>query len=125
MAVALFLFALGAAASLVGDHSHIVTGTTEYLSDAVPFVWSSPVWFPVVVAAATVSIAEVRLHLPNPRDYVTTGGVVAAVVGPRDGGGRGSAAGGPLLGEISLRQDGRIRGVTANRDSPEATSAAQ
>jgi hypothetical protein len=82
--VAAFLFALGAAASLVGDHSHIVTGTTEYLSDAVPFVWSSPVWFPILVAAATVSLAEVRLRLPNLRDHVTprwgTAGV-AAVVG--------------------------------------------
>jgi hypothetical protein len=70
--VAAFLFALGAAALLVGDDSHIVTGTTEYPSDAAPFVWSSPVWFPVVVAPVSVSIAEVRLHLPNPRDYVTT-----------------------------------------------------
>ncbi|MGH3678512.1 MAG: hypothetical protein ACRDU5_22785 [Mycobacterium sp.] len=42
--VAVFLLVLGAVAALVGDHSHIVTGTTEYLSDAVPFVWSSPIW---------------------------------------------------------------------------------
>ncbi len=59
------LFVLGAAASLVGDHSHVATGTTEYLSDAVPFVWSSPVWFPLLVALATVSIAEIRLHMPG------------------------------------------------------------
>jgi hypothetical protein len=39
------LFTLGAAASLIGDHSHVATGTTEYLTDAVPFVWSSPIWF--------------------------------------------------------------------------------
>jgi hypothetical protein len=25
-----FLFALGAAASLIGDHSHVATGTTGY-----------------------------------------------------------------------------------------------
>jgi hypothetical protein len=82
--VALFLFGLGAAASLVGDHSHIVTGTTEYLSYAVPFVWSSPIWFPVLVAFATVSIAELRLHLPDLRTSVTARqGIagVAAVVG--------------------------------------------
>ena len=69
--VAVFLFVLGAVAALVGDHSHIVTGTTEYLSDAVPFVWSSPIWFPILVGAATVSIAELRLHLPTPRTSVT------------------------------------------------------
>jgi hypothetical protein len=27
-----FLFVLGAVASLIGDHSHVVTGTTEYLT---------------------------------------------------------------------------------------------
>jgi len=69
--VSVFLFVLGAAASLVGDHSHIVTGTTEYLSDAVPFVWSSPIWFPILVGLATVSIAELRLHLPAARLSVT------------------------------------------------------
>ncbi|OBA89092.1 hypothetical protein A5662_24340 [Mycobacteriaceae bacterium 1482268.1] len=82
--VAIFLFVLGVVASLVGDHSHIVTGTTEYLSDAVPFVWSSPVWFPLLVAMATVTIAEVRLHLPDLRTTVTARqGIagVAAVVG--------------------------------------------
>jgi hypothetical protein len=57
-----FLFTLGAAASLIGDHSHVATGTTEYLTDAVPFVWSSPIWFPLLVAMATVSLAELRLR---------------------------------------------------------------
>jgi hypothetical protein len=66
-----FLFLLGAVASLVGDHSHVATGTTEYLTDAVPFVWSSPIWFPLLVAVATVSLAELRLHLPAPRTSVT------------------------------------------------------
>ncbi len=82
--VAAFLFVLGALASLVGDHSHIATGTTEYLSDAVPFVWSSPVWFPILVGAATVSVAELRLHLPAARASVTARhglAGVAAVVG--------------------------------------------
>ena len=67
----LVLFLVGAAASLVGDHSHVVTGTTEYFTDAVPFVWSSPIWFPIMVGAATVSLAELRLHLPDPRTTVT------------------------------------------------------
>jgi hypothetical protein len=42
-----FLFTLGAAASLIGDHSHVATGTNEYLTDAVPFIGSSPIWFPL------------------------------------------------------------------------------
>ncbi len=67
----LVLFLVGAAASLIGDHSHVATGTTEYFTDAVPFVWSSPIWFPVMVGAATVSLAELRLHLPDPRATVT------------------------------------------------------
>jgi hypothetical protein len=66
------LFTLGAAASLIGDHSHVATGTTEYLTDAVPFVWSSPIWFPLLVGLATVSLAELRLHLPAPRTSVTS-----------------------------------------------------
>lgn len=44
------VFALGAIAALIGDHGHVVTGTTGYFTNAVPFVWSSPVWFPVVAA---------------------------------------------------------------------------
>lgn len=80
----LVLFLVGAAASLVGDHSHVVTGTTEYFTDAVPFVWSSPIWFPVMVGAATVSLAELRLHLPDPRTTITARqglAGIAAVIG--------------------------------------------
>ena len=80
---AVVLFLLGAVASLIGDHSHVATGTTEYLSDAVPFVWSSPIWFPLLVALATVSLAELRLHMPALRSSVTArqglAGVVAVV----------------------------------------------
>ena len=73
------LFVLGAVASLIGDHAHVVTGTTEYFTDAVPFVWSSPIWFPVMVGAATVSIAELRLHLGEVRSSVTPRQGVAGV----------------------------------------------
>ncbi len=79
-----FLFALGAAASLIGDHSHVATGTTEYLTDAVPFIWSSPIWFPLLVAVATVSLAELRLRMRAPRTSVTLRqglAGVAAVIG--------------------------------------------
>lgn len=75
---------LGAVAALIGDHSHVATGTTVYRTDAVPFLWSSPLWFPVLVGAATVSLAELRLHLPALRAGVTARqalGGVAAVVG--------------------------------------------
>lgn len=65
------LFVVGAVAALVGDHSHVVTGTTEYLSFSVPFVWSSPFWFPLIVGAATVTIAEVRLRMPDVRTTLT------------------------------------------------------
>ena len=78
------LFVLGAAAGLVGDHAHVVTGTTEYFTAAVPFLWSSPVWFPVLVGVATVSLAELRLHLPRARTDVTARQAlagVAAVIG--------------------------------------------
>jgi uncharacterized membrane protein len=79
-----FLFTLGAAASLIGDHSHVATGTTEYLTDAVPFIWSSPIWFPLLVAVATVSLAELRLRMRPPRTSVTVrqgAAGVAAVIG--------------------------------------------
>jgi hypothetical protein len=88
IAEVVFLFLVGGAAGLVGDHSHVATGTTEYFESAltsnVPFVWSSPIWFPVLVGAATVSLAELRLHLPEPRTSVTARqglAGVAAVVG--------------------------------------------
>jgi hypothetical protein len=81
---ALVLFVLGGAAALVGDHGHVVTGTTEYFTDAVPYVWSSPFWFPLMVGGATVGLAELRLRLPRPRATVTARQAlagVAAVVG--------------------------------------------
>ena len=76
---ALLLFVLGGCAALIGDHSHVATGTTQYLTDAVPFIWSSPFWFPLMVGAATVSLAELRLHLPAPRTDVTVRQGVAGV----------------------------------------------
>ncbi|MCV7150410.1 diacylglycerol-binding protein [Mycolicibacterium pyrenivorans] len=73
------LFVLGGSAALIGDHSHVVTATTEYYTDAVPFLWSSPLWFPLLVGGATVSLAELRLHLPAPRATVTVRQGVAGV----------------------------------------------
>jgi hypothetical protein len=82
---AICLFLLGGAAALIGDHAHVVTGTTTYISadfasaSAVPFIWSSPLWFPVLVGGATVSLAELRLHLPRPRTDVTPRQAIAGV----------------------------------------------
>jgi hypothetical protein len=62
----------------------VATGTTEYLTDAVPFIWSSPIWFPLLVAVATVSLAELRLRLRAPRASVNVRqglAGVAAVIG--------------------------------------------
>jgi hypothetical protein len=73
------LFVLGGIAALVGDHGHVVTGTTEYFTHDVPYFWSSPFWFPVMVGVATVSLAELRLHLPRPRVDVTPRQALAGV----------------------------------------------
>ena len=35
------LFALGAAGGLIGDAGHVASGTTRYLSHALPFIWKS------------------------------------------------------------------------------------
>lgn len=79
--IVLVLFVVGAAAGLIGDHSHVVTGTTEYLppAHAVPFVWSSPFWFAVMVGAGTAILAELRLHLPAVRTGVTVRQGVAGI----------------------------------------------
>ncbi|HET9876112.1 MAG TPA: hypothetical protein VFQ37_10135 [Mycobacterium sp.] len=80
-AIALLLFVLGGAAGLVGDHCHVITGTIAYLpsSHTVPFVWSSPLWFPLMVGLAAVALAEFRLHLPAPRTDVTVRQGVAGI----------------------------------------------
>ena len=35
------LFAIGALGGLIGDACHIYAGTTEYLKDDIPFIWTS------------------------------------------------------------------------------------
>jgi hypothetical protein len=73
------LFVVGAAGGLVGDHGHVVTGTTRLAPTDVPFVWDSALWFPLMVGTGTVAVAEIRLHLaPPPR---TEGGIGDAVAG--------------------------------------------
>lgn len=79
--IASLLFVLGGAAGLIGDHSHVITGTTEYLpaSQVVPFIWSSPLYFPILVGSATAFLAELRLHLPSPRTTITVRQTVAGL----------------------------------------------
>lgn len=60
---ALALFLIGAVGGLIGDAGHVTTGATEYLSDALPFVWESAIWFPIAVGAATVALGQLRLLL--------------------------------------------------------------
>lgn len=73
-----WLFLLGAVVAPLGDHGHITTGTTAYLSRAVPFVWDSPLWFLVMVGFATAAVADLRLRIALPRPGVTwRDGVIA------------------------------------------------
>jgi len=66
-----WLFLLGATVAPLGDHGHITTGTTVYLSRAIPFIWDSPIWFLVMVGVSTAGLAELRLRLGPPRAGVT------------------------------------------------------
>jgi hypothetical protein len=73
-----WLFLVGAVVSPLGDHGHITTGTTTYLSRATPFVWDSPLWFLVLVGLATAGLADLRLRIGAPRPGVTwRDGVIA------------------------------------------------
>ena len=78
------LFAIGALGGLVGDAGNVDAGVTRYLDDSVPFVWESPLWFPLLVGLAAVAIAIVRLELGPPRPgfdpRIAVGGA-AAVIG--------------------------------------------
>jgi hypothetical protein len=80
----LALFLLGGAGGLIGDAGHVVSGTTRYLSSALPFIWKSQLWFPLLVGAATATLAQLRLWMAPPREE---GGIaegcaaVAAVIG--------------------------------------------
>jgi hypothetical protein len=65
------LFLIGAFVAPIGDHGHITTGTTAYLSRAIPFVWDSPLWFPLMVGLSTAALADLRLRLGAPRAGLT------------------------------------------------------
>jgi hypothetical protein len=63
----LFLFAAGAAGGLIGDAGNVDAGVTRYLDGSVPFVWESPLWFPVLVGLAAAATGTLRLQLGSTR----------------------------------------------------------
>ena len=63
----LILFAAGFAGGLIGDAAAVDSGATRYLDHSVPFIWRSPIWFPVLVGSATVSVGLVRVRLGSLR----------------------------------------------------------
>jgi hypothetical protein len=80
----LILFGIGAAGGLVGDAGNVSSQATVYLDHSVPFIWKSPIWFPVMVGLGTVAVGLVRLRLGPTRpgfDLRLAVGAGAAVVG--------------------------------------------
>jgi hypothetical protein len=59
----LILFVIGAAGGLLGDAGAVSAEATRYLDHSVPFIWKSPIWFPLLVGLGTVSIGMLRLRL--------------------------------------------------------------
>jgi hypothetical protein len=57
------LFLVGAAGGLVGDMCHVVSGTTRYIEDPLPYVWESQLWFPLLVGSGTVALGVIRVRL--------------------------------------------------------------
>jgi len=57
------LFALGAAGGLIGDMCHVVSGTTAYLEDPLPYVWESQLWFPLMVGSGTAALGWIAVRL--------------------------------------------------------------
>ena len=80
-AVAIILFLVGAVVSPLGDHMHVVTGTTHYDEDFVPFVWQIPISFVFMVGFATMILGLLRLRLAPPRQGLTIRHAVGAVAG--------------------------------------------
>lgn len=81
----LMLFVVGAVGGLIGDAGHVQSGTTVYLdTGALPFVWESPVSFPIMVGVATVLLAELRLRIAPARNvgaWTDGVGAVGVVIG--------------------------------------------
>lgn len=57
------LFAVGAVGGLIGDMTHVESGTTVYLEDPVPYIWRSQLWFPLLVGSGTMVLGWLRVRL--------------------------------------------------------------
>lgn len=57
------LFFVGAAGGLVGDMCHVVSGTTRYIEDPLPYVWESQLWFPILVGGGTAALGWIRVRI--------------------------------------------------------------
>ena len=86
MSIALKVAALGFAVGLAGDACHVASGTTVYEWTALPVIWESRAWFPVLVASAVTAGAWLGWHagLPaararTPLDVVAGAAVVLAL----------------------------------------------
>jgi hypothetical protein len=81
----LILFAAGFAGGLIGDAANVDAGITRYLDHSVPFIWRSPIWFPILVGTATASVGLVRVRLgrlrpeSDPRVAVAAGASAMAI----------------------------------------------
>jgi hypothetical protein len=74
------LFVVGAAGGLVGDMCHVVSGTTRYLEDPLPYVWRSQLWFPLMVGAGTAALGWIRVRVAPERDAAAAGGSLRQAV---------------------------------------------
>ena len=58
-----WIVGLGAVVSLAGDACHVASGTTRYTWDGVPVIWKSAIWFPVLVVAGVLALADTGRRL--------------------------------------------------------------
>ena len=56
------LFAIGAIGGLIGDMCHVVSGTTVYLEDPLPYIWKSQLWFPLMVGGGTAALGWIGVR---------------------------------------------------------------
>jgi hypothetical protein len=85
-ATAAIIAALGLGVGLAGDATHVVSGTTVYEWDALPVIWESRLWFPVLLAGSILTgawLAE-KANLPAVKrrgrvDVVTGAALVLAL----------------------------------------------
>jgi hypothetical protein len=53
---------LGVAIGLIGDASHVASGTTRYEWETVPAIWRSAIWFPLLLGGAVLLAAWLGEH---------------------------------------------------------------